>query len=283
MNHERESQRPVRKCAPLPAHGNRAAYPPTKIEPPYPPPAGRALTCPRKSSRPTLRLLARVLSCRRKSSRPVPPKGRRSSAPAHAHRDGRARGTPGPSADSRATPGRRASRPRPGGPIRHPSSPGMVPGFPPPRRPAPRTRLSASGAPATLAEPTRRPRRWHGLARTGAHRDPAGSQRRGAVPAFPPHAVPCDRGRDHAADAGRLRRRRDRPDQHKRQPPERSPTSGCSSQISRAPQPLSQSVAAGQNTVDVTVAVQGSGHGSGSRTVTLQILGPDTPGRRRPR
>ena len=43
----------------------------------------------------------------------------------------------------------------------------------------------------------------------------------------------------------------------------------------QAPQPLSQSVAAGQNAVYVTVAVQGSGHGSASRTVTLQILGPD--------
>jgi ribosomal protein S9 len=43
----------------------------------------------------------------------------------------------------------------------------------------------------------------------------------------------------------------------------------------QAPQPLSQSVVAGQDAVDVTVAVQGSGHGSGSRAVTLQILGPD--------
>ena len=43
----------------------------------------------------------------------------------------------------------------------------------------------------------------------------------------------------------------------------------------QAPQPLSQSVVAGQDAVDVTVAVQGSGHGSASRDVTLQILGPD--------
>jgi hypothetical protein len=40
-------------------------------------------------------------------------------------------------------------------------------------------------------------------------------------------------------------------------------------------QPLSQSVVAGRNAVTVTVAVQGSGHGSASRTVTLQVLGPD--------
>jgi len=43
----------------------------------------------------------------------------------------------------------------------------------------------------------------------------------------------------------------------------------------RSPQPLSQSVVAGQNLVYVTVAVQGSGHGTASRTVTLQVLGPD--------
>jgi hypothetical protein len=41
------------------------------------------------------------------------------------------------------------------------------------------------------------------------------------------------------------------------------------------PQPLSQSVAAGQHIVYVTVAVQGSGHGSASQRVTLQVLGPD--------
>jgi hypothetical protein len=41
------------------------------------------------------------------------------------------------------------------------------------------------------------------------------------------------------------------------------------------PQPLSQSVADGQHAVYVTVAVQGSGHGSASQTVTLQVLGPD--------
>jgi hypothetical protein len=43
----------------------------------------------------------------------------------------------------------------------------------------------------------------------------------------------------------------------------------------QAPQPLSTSVAAGQNAVYVTVAVQGSGRGSASRTITLQVLGPD--------
>lgn len=43
----------------------------------------------------------------------------------------------------------------------------------------------------------------------------------------------------------------------------------------QAPQPLSKPVAAGQNAVFVTVAVRGSGHGTASRTVTLQVLGPD--------
>jgi len=43
----------------------------------------------------------------------------------------------------------------------------------------------------------------------------------------------------------------------------------------QAPQPLSMSVAAGQDVVYVTVALHGSGHGSASRTVTLQVLDPD--------
>jgi hypothetical protein len=44
----------------------------------------------------------------------------------------------------------------------------------------------------------------------------------------------------------------------------------------QTPQPLSKSVTAGDGVVYVTVAVQGGGHGSASRTVTLQVLGPDT-------
>jgi hypothetical protein len=42
----------------------------------------------------------------------------------------------------------------------------------------------------------------------------------------------------------------------------------------QAPQPLSQSVTAGQHDVYVTVAVQGQGHGSAAQTVTLDVLGP---------
>jgi hypothetical protein len=44
---------------------------------------------------------------------------------------------------------------------------------------------------------------------------------------------------------------------------------------SRPPQPLTQSVVAGQKEVFVTVAVQGSGQGSAAQSVTLQVLGPD--------
>lgn len=43
----------------------------------------------------------------------------------------------------------------------------------------------------------------------------------------------------------------------------------------QAPQPLSQSVTAGQHTVSLTVAVEGQGHGSVHQTVTLDVLGPD--------
>jgi hypothetical protein len=45
---------------------------------------------------------------------------------------------------------------------------------------------------------------------------------------------------------------------------------------SHAPQPLSQTAISGQHAVYVTVAVEGSGQGSATQTVTLQILGPDS-------
>jgi hypothetical protein len=41
-----------------------------------------------------------------------------------------------------------------------------------------------------------------------------------------------------------------------------------------APPPLSQSVTAGQTALYVTAVVEGQGHGSLTRTVTLQVLGP---------
>lgn len=41
-------------------------------------------------------------------------------------------------------------------------------------------------------------------------------------------------------------------------------------------QPVNQVVTAGQHTLDVTVDVQGQGHGSAVQTVTLAVLGPDT-------
>jgi len=44
----------------------------------------------------------------------------------------------------------------------------------------------------------------------------------------------------------------------------------------QAPQPLNQSVTAGQHAAYVTVAVEGEGRGSASQTVTLQVLGPGT-------
>jgi hypothetical protein len=44
----------------------------------------------------------------------------------------------------------------------------------------------------------------------------------------------------------------------------------------QTPQPLNQSVVAGQHEVDVTVAVEGQGHGTLSQLVTLDVLGPGT-------
>jgi len=43
-----------------------------------------------------------------------------------------------------------------------------------------------------------------------------------------------------------------------------------------APQPVSQSVVTGQDAVYVTAALEGQGHGSVARAVTLQVLGPGT-------
>ena len=43
----------------------------------------------------------------------------------------------------------------------------------------------------------------------------------------------------------------------------------------QSPQPLNQSVAAGERAVYVTVTLEGSGQGSASQKVTLQVLGPD--------
>jgi len=44
----------------------------------------------------------------------------------------------------------------------------------------------------------------------------------------------------------------------------------------QAPQPLNQSLTAGQHTVNVTIAVEGQGHGTVSQLVTLDVLGPGT-------
>jgi hypothetical protein len=43
----------------------------------------------------------------------------------------------------------------------------------------------------------------------------------------------------------------------------------------QSPQPLNQSVAAGERAVYVTVTLEGSGQGSASQKVALQVLGPD--------
>lgn len=45
--------------------------------------------------------------------------------------------------------------------------------------------------------------------------------------------------------------------------------------VRQPPQPLNESVSSGQQAVYVTVSLEGSGHGSASQTVTLQVLGPD--------
>lgn len=44
----------------------------------------------------------------------------------------------------------------------------------------------------------------------------------------------------------------------------------------QAPQQQDQSVVSGQHEVDVTVAIEGQGHGSATQAVTLDVLGPET-------
>jgi hypothetical protein len=44
----------------------------------------------------------------------------------------------------------------------------------------------------------------------------------------------------------------------------------------RATQPLNQTVTAGRHAVDVTIAVEGQGHGKAAQTAILEVLGPDT-------
>ena len=74
------------------------------------------------------------------------------------------------------------------------------------------------------------------------------------------------------AGPSRLRCRYDRADQRKWSGPERSPVSGWSY---RAISRLSQLVSVGQVAVYPAIAVEVSGHGSATRSVMLQVLGPD--------
>ena len=108
---------------------------------------------------------------------------------------------------------------------------------------------------------------------TGAHRDLACRIRRGAVPAVLSPVVQVT----GAASRSRRRpaaRRRDRADRH-----ERRGRDGLLPWLFKPagsrPRALRQSVTSGQHAVDVTVAVEGSGHGSASQTAILQVLGPD--------
>jgi hypothetical protein len=146
-----------------------------------------------------------------------------------------------------------------------------VPAAPPPAAEHPAERIWRGGQ---LAQPPKRPRRWRGLASTvlavvllaacavvlyGRLHHAAFSVTGVAI--NQPARTGCD-----VSVTGEIR------------------TNGAAGTVSyqwlfspgqQAPQPLRQSVAAGQDSALVTVNVQGSGHGSASRTVTLQVLGPD--------
>src|SRR6516225_6611430 len=130
MNHEGEGWRPRDDARPYLHTEIEPPYLPTEIEPPYPPPADARPFLPTDIEPPYPPRYEGVAYQPTQTGIGEPGTAGPSYIPSHA----RPTGQPA----------------RPGGPVRHPSSPGTVLGFPPRRRPTPRTRPSASGALATL-------------------------------------------------------------------------------------------------------------------------------------
>ena len=172
------------------------------------------------------------------------------------------------------TPGWPANRPGPGGPIRHPSSRDTVPGFTPPPPTGGTHTAERIWRTGHAGEPPRRLRRWRGRASAAL-----------TVILLAASAVVLYLRFHHAPfHVTGVAITQQTPSGCGVDVTGQISTNGAAGTVSyqwlfqpdrEAPQQLSKSVAAGQNAVYVTVAVQGSGHGSASRTVTLQVLGPD--------
>ena len=264
MNHERERQRPGEDARPYLPTEIEPPYPPpagarpflpTEIEPPYPPPAGARPFLPTEIEPPYPPRYEGAAHQPTHTGIGEPGTAGPSYIPSHARPTGQ------PTQAGRADPAPELTRYGPGVPATSPAGAAHT-----------AERIWRTGH---ADKPTRRPRRWRGLARSALTVILLAASAVVLYLRF--HHTPFHvtgvaitqqtQGRCGVRLTGQIS------------------TNGAAGTVSyqwlfqpgqQTPQPLSQSVAAGQNTVDVNVAVQGSGHGSASRTVTLQILGPDS-------
>ena len=252
MSHEREGRRPGDDARPYLPTEIEPPYLPTDIEPPYPPPA---------DARPFLPT---------EIEPPYPPRYE-GVAYQPTHTGVGEPGTAGPPyIPSHARP---VGQPAQAGPA--PEFTRYGPGVPAASPPDAAHTAERIWRSSRTDQPPRRPRRWRGLARSALTVILLAAS--GVVLFLRFHHTPFHvtgvaitrqtQSRCGVRLTGQIR------------------TNGAAGTVSyqwlfqpgqQTPQPLSQSVSAGRNTVNVTVALQGSGRGSASRTVTLQVLNPDS-------
>lgn len=246
MNHERERQGPGEHARP---------YLPTEIEPPYPPTAGARPFLPTEIEPPYPPRYEGATYQPTHAGVSEPGTAGPTYTPSHARSVGQS------AQAGRADPAHELTRYGPG-----------VPATPPADAARTAERIWRTGH---ADQPTRRPRRWRGLARSALTVILLAASAVVLYLRF--HHTPFHVTGVTITQQGQSRCGVKLTGQIS--------TNGAAGTVSyqwlfqpgqQTPQPLSQSAAAGQNTVDVTVAVQGSGHGKASRTVTLQILGPDS-------
>jgi len=255
MNHEGEGWRPRDDARPYLPTEIEPPYLPTEIEPPYPPPADARPFLPTDIEPPYPPRYEGVAYQPTQTGIGEPGTAGPSYIPSHARPTGQ------PAQAGRSRPAPELTRYGPG-----------VPATSPPDAAHTAERIWRTGH---ADQPPRRLRRWRGLARSALtiillaasavvlylrfHHTPFHVTRVAITQQTP--------SRCGVKLTGQIR------------------TNGAAGTViyqwlfqpgQQTPQPLSQSVSAGRNTVNVTVAVQGSGRGSASRTVTLQILQPDS-------
>ena len=260
MNHEREG-RPGDDARPYLPTEIEPPYPPTEIEPPYPPPADARPFLPTEIEPPYPPRHEGVAYQPTHTGVGEPGMAGPSYIPSHARPTGQPAQPAQPAQAGRAVPAPEFTRYGPG-----------VPATSPPGAAHTAERIWRTGH---TDRPPRRLRRWRGLARSALTVILLAASAVVLYLRF--HHTPFHvtgvaitqqtQSRCGVKLTGQIR------------------TNGAAGTVSyqwlfqpgqQTPQPLSQSVSAGRNTVDVTVALQGSGRGIASRTVTLQILDPDS-------